>query len=99
MPVRDKVFKSDSDYSKIRDSKKLNFFMNTGTIKISTIHSFKGWESEVVFLILEKNNESSSSFDELLYTGLTRTRSNLIVINLGNQEYHKNMKRLIETYK
>lgn len=96
---RNKVFKSDSDYSKIRDSKKLNFFMNTGTIKISTIHSFKGWESEVVFLILEKNNESSSSFDELLYTGLTRTRSNLIVINLGNQEYHENMKRLIETYK
>ena len=96
---RNKVFNSESDYSKIQDSKKLNFFMNTGTIKISTIHSFKGWESEVVFLILEKNNESTSSFDELLYTGLTRTRSNLIVINLGNQEYHKNMKQLIETYK
>lgn len=96
---RDKVFKADGDYSKIRDSKKLNFYMNTGTIKISTIHSFKGWESEVVFLLLEKKNEGEKAFDELLYTGLTRTRSNLIVINLGNAEYHEKMKRLIETYK
>lgn len=39
------------------------------------------------------------AFDELLYTGLTRTRSNLVVINLGNQEYHERMKKLIETYK
>lgn len=96
---KDEVFKTDNDYSKIRDNKKLNFYMNTGTIKISTIHSFKGWESEVVFLLLEKKNESERSFDEILYTGLTRTRSNLIVINLGNQEYHEQMKQLIETYK
>ena len=96
---RDKVFDKEADYSDIRDNKKLNFYMNTGTIKISTIHSFKGWESEVVFLLLEKKNEGEKAFDELLYTGLTRTRSNLIVINLGNQEYHDRMKRLIETYR
>lgn len=96
---RDEVFRTDNDYSKIRDSKKLNFYMNTGTIKISTIHSSKGWESEVVFLLLEKKNEGEKAFDELLYTGLTRTRSNLVVINLGNQEYHERMKKLIETYK
>lgn len=95
---RDEVFKTDNDYSKIRDNKKLNFYMNTGTIKISTIHSFKCWESEVVFLLLEKKNESERSFDEILYTGLTRTRSNLVVINLGNQEYHERMKKHIETY-
>ena len=96
---RDKVFDNEADYSDIRDNKKLNFYMNTGTIKISTIHSFKGWESEVVFLLLEKKNEGERAFDELLYTGLTRTRSNLVVINLGNQEYHERMKKLIETYK
>lgn len=96
---RNKVFVQDSDYSDIRDNKKLNFYMNTGTIKISTIHSFKGWESEVVFLLFEKKNEGEKAFDELLYTGLTRTRSNLVVINLGNQEYHERMKKLIETYK
>ena len=32
-----------------------------------------------------KKNEGEKAFDELLYTGLTRTRSNLVVINLGNQ--------------
>ena len=72
--------------------------MNSGTIKISSVHSFKGWESEVVFLLIEGKG-AETSFDELLYTGITRTRSNLIVINLGNEEYHENMKQLIETYK
>lgn len=52
--------------------------MNSGTIKISTINSFKGWESEVVFLIIEPKYENETTFnmafDELLYTGLTRCR-------------------------
>lgn len=96
---RDKVFSNEADYSDIRENKKINFYMNTGTLKISTIHSFKGWESEMVFLLLEKKNEGERSFDEILYTGLTRTRSNLVVINLGNQEYHERMKKLIDTYK
>lgn len=96
---KNKVFAKDADYYDIRENKKINFYMNTGTIKISTIHSFKGWESEVVFLLLEKKNDGENSFDELIYTGLTRTRSNLIVINLGNQDYHDRMKRLIDTYK
>ena len=64
MIVFNAITGSDSD---IRDNKKLNFYMNTGTIKISTIHSFKGWESEVVFLLLEKKNEGEKAFDELLY--------------------------------
>lgn len=87
------------DYKYIRDNKKFNFWMNTGNIKISTIHSFKGWESDTVFLIIQKHFEGNPTFNELLYTGITRTRSNLIVINLGNEEYHENMKRLIETYR
>ena len=93
---------SDS-YKNIRDNKKLHFWMNSGTLKISTINSFKGWESEVVFLILEPKYESSTSFnlsfDELLYTGLTRCRRNLIVINFGNQEYDLKMRPLIERIK
>ena len=54
--------------------------MNCGTIKISTINSFKGWESEVVFLIIEPKYDITTSFnmsfDELLYTGLTRCKRN-----------------------
>lgn len=95
---KNKVFDVNNEYDDIRDNKKLHFHMNSGTIKISTVHSFKGWESEVVFLLIE-NKGGETSFDELLYTGLTRTRTNLIVINLGNSEYHENMKCLIETYK
>lgn len=87
------------NYKYIRDNKKFNFWMNTGNIKISSIHSFKGWESDTVFLILQKHFDGDPTFNELLYTGITRTRSNLIVINLGNAEYHEKMKRLIDTYK
>lgn len=87
------------DYKYIRDNKKYNFWMNTGCLKISSIHSFKGWESDTVFLILPNKRDYDTSFDELLYTGLTRTRSNLVVINLGNVEYHENMKQLIEKFK
>lgn len=94
---RDAVF--SKDYKYIRDNKKFNFWMNSGNIKISSIHSFKGWESDTVFLILQKHFNGDPTFNELLYTGITRTRSNLIVINLGNVEYHEKMKRLIDTYK
>lgn len=91
------------NYKHIRDNKKLHFWMNSGTLKVSTINSFKGWESEVVFLILEPKYETSTSFnlsfDELLYTGLTRCRRNLVIINFGNQEYDLKMRPLIDKIK
>lgn len=93
----------NGDYKFIRDYKKINFWMNSGTIKISTINSFKGWESDVVFLILEKKYDTSTtfniSFDELLYTGITRCRKNLVIINFGNEEYNTKMRPLIELSK
>ena len=98
---KDKVY--NDNYKFFRDNKKLHFWMNSGTIKISTINSFKGWESEVVFLILEKKYDTSTtfnmSFDELLYTGITRSRSNLVIINFGNEEYNKKIRPLIEKSK
>ena len=91
------------NYKNIRDNKKLHFWMNSGTLKISTINSFKGWESEVVFLIVEPKYESSNSFnlsfDELLYTGLTRCRRNLVIINFGNKEYDIKLSSLIKGFK
>ena len=72
--------------------------MNSGTVKLSTIHSFKGWESETIFLILEKMN-FQMTFDEILYTGLTRSRANLILINYGNLEYHNKLKDLMDKIK
>ena len=98
---KSKVF--DDSYSIIRENKKLHFWMNSGTIKISTIHSFKGWESEVVFLIIERkydiDTDYNVSFDEILYTGLTRCKKHLILINFGNEEYDKKLRPLIEKLK
>lgn len=101
-----KTFKSivySHDYNTIRNNKKLHFWMNSGTIKISTINSFKGWESEVVFLIVEplydRTTHFNLSFDELLYTGLTRCKRTLIIVNFGNAEYDKKMRPLIKRMK
>lgn len=96
---REKV--NDSDYSSIRNNKKLHFWMNCGMIKLSTVHSFKGWESEVVFLILEPEFEDSyrQTIDELLYTGITRARRDLVIINFGNVEYDRKLRPLIDNLK
>lgn len=83
----------------IRDNKKINFYMNSGTVKISTIHSFKGWESDTLFLIIENNSANQTNFDEILYTGITRCRSNLIIINFGNEKNHNKVKKIIEKVK
>ena len=94
---------SRGNYKIIRDHKKLHFWMNSGTIKVSTINSFKGWESEVVFLIIEPKYDMTTafnlSFDELLYTGLTRSRNNLVIINYGNEEYDKKIRPIIDAVK
>lgn len=87
-----------NNFNMIRNNKKIHFYMNSGTVKISTIHSFKGWESDTIFLILENFN-FKMTFDEILYTGITRTRENLILINYGNQKYHNKLNEIIKTIK
>jgi hypothetical protein len=82
----------------LRKIKKNHFWMKTGTIKLSTVHSFKGWEIDTLFLFIEKEEEESKEFTnaELIYTGLTRARRNLIVFNLGNNRYDNFFKNEIE---
>jgi superfamily I DNA/RNA helicase len=71
--------------------------MKTGTVKLSTTHSFKGWETETLFLIIE-NEEDNSDFtnDELIYTGLIRAKRNLIIFNLNNYKYDEFFKSVAE---
>ena len=90
-----RILVHNADYEFIRKNKKMNFWMNCGMVKVSTIHSFKGWESQAIFLIVE-NNTSKEEFNELLYTGITRARENLVVINFGNTAYHKILKPLFD---
>ncbi len=86
---------NNENYEAIRRNKKIHFWMNCGMLKISTIHSFKGWESQAIFLIIE-DKITKSEFNELLYTGITRARENLVIINFGNEEYHKILKPMFD---
>lgn len=71
-----------SEIEKIRSNKKYGFNLNSGVLKISTIHSFKGYESPTVFLIV---NELDNA--ELVYVGLTRAKFNLVVFVTKNSKY------------
>lgn len=84
-----KIYKSnnqfpDRDIDNLERSKKIYFNMDNRQLKIATIHSFKGWESKNIILIIEQHETN----DELLYTALTRAREKVYVINLGNNKYH-----------
>lgn len=82
----------------VRRNKKFNFWMNSGTTKLSTIHSFKGWEISTLFLLVENESDEEFEFttDELVYTAITRCRQNLVIINIGNQRYDGFFKRTIK---
>lgn len=90
------AFKNDID--SIRRNKKLHFTMDTSYLKLSTIHSYKGWEANTVILIIAplkdgRNNipyaiSPEENIPELIYTAITRVRKNLMIINCGNMEYH-----------
>jgi superfamily I DNA/RNA helicase len=65
------------------------FWMGDGRLKMSTIHSFKGWELlNIVLFIPSRASESNKKLDALVYTALTRTRENLIILN-SNKRYNQ----------
>lgn len=81
-----------------RDYKLNNFNLVTGKMKFSTLHSFKGWEIHTVFFILSDVDEEiepqvgNSLLEnyvspEIIYTGITRARNNLNIINIGVDKY------------
>ena len=72
--------KIKSIYS-IRRHKKTHFNANSGKMKCSTSHSFKGFESSTVFLIILPTDTP-----EVIYTGLTRVINNVIVYDFSNGE-------------
>lgn len=87
----------EEEVDNVRRIRKFNFWMETGTMKFSTIHSFKGWEIPTLFLILENEsgNNENWTVDELIYTAITRCRANLFIFNLGNIRYHNFFKNNI----
>ena len=85
------------DYDNIREHKKAHFYMHPGYMKISTIHSFKGWESKMIILIIDKYVANDQSLDEIIYTGITRCKEHLYIINMNNETYDKKIKMLIDS--
>jgi len=82
--------KLEKEIERIEKSKKDNFWMNPGFSKLSTIHSFKGWEAPALFLIIDSSSESGAPLsEELIYTAITRCRHALYILNIGNAKYHK----------
>jgi superfamily I DNA/RNA helicase len=77
------------DIFAIKDSfldrlKKSRFRIDSPCLKMSTIHSFKGWEARNVIIVTPEKK----SIDSQLYAALTRVRENLIVFN-QNERYEK----------
>lgn len=84
----------ETELGRLRRCLKFAFNMNAGVMKLSTIHSFKGWEINTVVLVLEKDLIN----DEAVYTAITRAKNNLIVVNCGNERYRAFFERNLEKY-
>ena len=81
------VFEDDVD-KKYHKHKKA-FWMGDSRLKISTIHSFKGFEiSNVIVFIPLKIHGNKKLYDNIIYTAMTRARENLIIIN-ANERYRE----------
>jgi len=73
------VFETD-DQAKFHRNKKA-FWLGDSRLKISTIYSFKGWEAIHVIILIPESWKGDGNLDYLVYTAITRTRKNLIVLN------------------
>jgi len=66
---------------------KLDFNPIKNKLNISTIESFRGLESEIVFLILTPNMPR-----ELIISAISRTKEKLYIFDFGNREYLSQLK-------
>jgi superfamily I DNA/RNA helicase len=72
------VFESDSEKKYHRHKKA--FWMGDGRLKISTIHSFKGWEvPNIIVVIPSFIHGVEELYDSIVYTAITRSKENLII--------------------
>ncbi len=64
---------SINTYGEGNKRKKMAFYMGDARIKMTTVHSFKGWESRLMVIFINQELKDPKSF-ALLYTGLTRLK-------------------------
>ena len=63
------TYSSDKKESRRR---KMGFYMGDARGKATTLHSFKGWESRAIVLLVGENFDNQAC--ALIYTGLTRLK-------------------------
>ena len=89
--------KYSQNYREISAAKKKGFNLNSGVMKLSSIHSFKGFESPFIFLLA-----STKDSPELILTGLTRAKENLVVFieesSLFYDFFSKHLNKLEDSY-
>jgi len=79
------VFEVGADEKHHRHKKA--FWMGDGGLKMSTIHSFKGWEVPNVIVVIPSFIPGEKElYDRIVYTAITRAKENLIIIN-ANERY------------
>lgn len=66
----------------IQDSKKFAFDPESPLMKISTVHSFKGMDSDTVIYVVMPDDNA-----EMVYTGITRARTNLLLFLPKKSEF------------
>lgn len=82
-----------SRIEKLRKIKKEHFHINSGLVKFSTIHSFKGLELKNVFVIVNHDDIA-----EIVYTGITRSIENLFIICIGDTKYNDFFKSVADNH-
>lgn len=81
--ITDKLFLEN-----IRRNRKLNFDAFGKSIIFSTIHSFKGLERENIILVIS-GKVDEEKIDEIVYTGITRAKKNIYILNVGVEKYNE----------
>ena len=87
-------WKFNRDYEALGRTRKQLFTTDKRCLKLSTIKSFKGWESPSVIIILDDEYNAKAACrrpmePEMMYTAITRARESLYIINIGNETYDK----------
>lgn len=75
--------KFPQEIENIRKIKKIGFNLNNGMMKLSTTHSFKGFEVPTLFLIIDEDDN-----EEIVYAGITRSKFNIMVFTKENSRYN-----------
>lgn len=73
---------------RLRNNRKLFFQLNSGYLKLSTVHSFKGMEAKTAIYVAMKSDKV-----EMIFTGMTRGKENCLIFVQGESKFINFFKR------